>query len=186
MSEFTKEFYNEELETTERYKSVWKFEKTQVREITDLIVRHHYWEDSTGEFWSDFDDPMENPKADFIAYRARKNYMTPGEVKKLREHSGKTVRTFAHYLGIGSSTLSQLENNRRVQTKEQDSLLTMVSTYYLEHQCLPKLGSDDLINQIVDEISMGKTTTPTLTYQVEHNDSDLFVYDKLSMNSEAA
>lgn len=69
MAKVTKKFYyNDELETTAFYTETWRLEKTQVKDISDLLVWHHYWIDSDGELWSDFDDPMENPKADFEAY----------------------------------------------------------------------------------------------------------------------
>lgn len=53
-----KTFYNEELNTTEEYSEVWKYELMRVKDISDLIVHNHYWKDSRGELWLDFDDPM--------------------------------------------------------------------------------------------------------------------------------
>ncbi|PME01829.1 hypothetical protein [Lactiplantibacillus plantarum] len=80
-----KTFYNEELNTTEEYSEVWKYELMRVKDISDLIVHNHYWKDSRGELWLDFDDPNENFRKAFNAYRNRKGFMQPNEIKKLRE-----------------------------------------------------------------------------------------------------
>ncbi|AYJ40764.1 helix-turn-helix domain-containing protein [Lactiplantibacillus pentosus] len=138
MAKVTKKFYyNDELETTAFYTETWRLEKTQVKDISDLLVWHHYWIDSDGELWSDFDDPMENPKADFEAYRTKENYLKPEQIKQFRQNTGLTVQALASYVGMDSSTLSQLENNDRVQTKEQDSLLKGVIDYFQSNSRLP-------------------------------------------------
>ncbi|MFU1799389.1 helix-turn-helix domain-containing protein [Lactiplantibacillus pentosus] len=138
MAKVTKKFYyNDELETTALYTETWRLEKTQVKDISDLLVWHHYWIDSDGELWSDFDDPMENPKADFEAYRTKENYLKPEQIKQFRQNTGLTVQALASYVGMDSSTLSQLENNDRVQTKEQDSLLKGVIDYFQSNSRLP-------------------------------------------------
>lgn len=119
-------FYNPELETTELYTEVWKPELITVKDATDLLVINHYWQDSDDELWGDFNDPMENIKRGFAAYRERKGYMKPNEIKKLRHQLGMTVRKFAESIGIDSSTLTQIEHNQRLQVKSQEKRFRLV------------------------------------------------------------
>ncbi|AYM01875.1 helix-turn-helix domain-containing protein [Levilactobacillus yiduensis] len=189
MTEIKKEFYNDELEATDVYTEVKELRFVRVRDIDNLLVLHRYWKDSSGELWSDFDDPMENSKKDFIVYRTRKGYMTPESIKKLRENAGQTVREFSDYLGIGSSTLSQLENNLRVQTKETDALLQMVNKYYNLNGRLPSIGVKDLIDALNSSFKKSVVKESKYSYQdpvmYENNDS---TYDNYSLrvNGEAA
>lgn len=125
-----KEFYNPELETTELYTEIWEPELIEVRDISDLLVVNHYWQDAEGELWGDFNDPMENVRNGFDAYRKRKGYMMPNEIQNLRNKLGMTVREFANTLGIGSSTLTQIENNKRLQVKYQENLFQAVKNQY--------------------------------------------------------
>ncbi|PTM22155.1 transcriptional regulator [Lactobacillus sp. PFC-70] len=113
-------FYNPETETKEEYTEVWKTESVSVKDIKDLLVTNHYWEDREGELWLDFEDPNENFRAAFNAYRRRKGYMEPQQIKDLRKRLGLDLRRFAERLGISYSKLSQIENNKRVQTLSQE------------------------------------------------------------------
>lgn len=125
-----KEFYNPELETTENYAEVWKPEVIKVKDESDLVVMNHYWQDKDGELWGDFNNPMENVKRGFDAYRKRKGYMTPDEIRNLRNQLNMSVREFANAIGIGSSSLTQIENNQRVQVKYQEILFRAVKENY--------------------------------------------------------
>lgn len=118
----TKIIFNPVKGMKENYKEKYILEEVKVKDIDDLLVQHHYWEDPQGELWGSFDDPMENLRLNFEAYRKRKGFMSPLEIKKLREKNNYTVREFADILGLGSSTLSQIENNQRLQVKYQDNL----------------------------------------------------------------
>lgn len=133
MNEVKKEFYNSEKELTEKYTEKWIIEKVKVNDIDDLIVNHHYWEDADGELWTDFKNPMENVKADFVAYRERKGFLKPEEIKRLRNNLKLTVRQFAISTGFGYSNISQIENNQRVQTKYQDILFRLLHAQYANH-----------------------------------------------------
>lgn len=125
-----KEFYNPELETTENYAEVWKPEVIKVKDESGLVVMNHYWQDKDGELWGDFNNPMENVKRGFDAYRKRKGYMTPDEIRNLRNKLNMSVREFANAIGIGSSSLTQIENNQRVQVKYQEILFRAVKESY--------------------------------------------------------
>jgi len=114
--------FNPETNRREIFTEVTQTEKVSVKNLSGLTVQHHYWRDSTGELWVDFDHPLENVQADFAAYRKQLGLMSPQEIRELRSSLGLTVREFSEKLGLGSSTLSQIENNQRVQTGYQDNL----------------------------------------------------------------
>lgn len=121
-----KKFYNPELKRYDTYVEVWLNEKVNVKDEKDLPVLNHYWKDSQGELWGDFDNPMENVHRSFAAYRKRKDYLSPSEIKDLRISLGLSVRKFAEALGISPSALTQIENDHRIQTKYQDVLFRLV------------------------------------------------------------
>lgn len=93
-----KEFYNPELETTENYDEVWKLEAIKVKDESDLVVMNHYWQDKDGELWGDFNNPIENVKRGFDAYRKRKGYMTPDGIRSLRNQLNMSVKEFAYFV----------------------------------------------------------------------------------------
>lgn len=117
-----REFYNPEKETTEIYEKEAVIECVKVKDIDNLMVLHYYWKDSDGELWNNFDDPMENVRSDFNAYRSRVGFIQPWELKKLREKIKMTVQEFGDWTGIGYENISKIENNQRVQTKDQDRI----------------------------------------------------------------
>lgn len=145
-----KRFYNEELGTTDLYTEVWTLEKVRVKDVDDLLVENHYWQDSDGELWSDFDHPMENVERSFDAYRTRKGYMTPQKIRTLRENMGLSVREFAGELGIASSTLTQIENNRRVQVKYQENLFRSAERDY-RNGTFHKINSPKTTNELLNQ-----------------------------------
>lgn len=155
-----KEFYNPELETTEVYTEVWQLEIVKVRDIDDLIVRNHYWKDAAGELWGDFDDPMENVRNSFNAYRERQGYLKPDEIRALRQNLGLSVRQFASELGIGFSTLNQIENNQRLQVKYQEKLFEAAEMLYKNGQW------QTFVNQ-TDELSIVNNLNQTVYYSNE-------------------
>jgi len=120
-----REFYNPEKEIAELYGKKSLEEKVKVKNIDDLVVLHYYWQDSDGELWNNFDDPMENVRNDFSAYRSRVGFMQPLELKKLREAIKMTVREFGDWTGLGNWTISKIENNQKVQTKYQDRIFQL-------------------------------------------------------------
>lgn len=121
-----KKLYNPELNRYDVYTEVWQKEKIDIKDEKGLSVLNHYWKDSEGELWGDFDNPMENVHRGFNEYRKKKNYLMPEEIKKIREDLGLSVRKFADALGISSSALTQIENNHRIQAKYQDVLFKLV------------------------------------------------------------
>ena len=74
---------------------VKKHEIIKVKDISDLLVCNRYWQDSDGELWLDFDDPNENFRGIFNAYRERKGFMQPTELKILRRNFNLSLREFA-------------------------------------------------------------------------------------------
>ena len=112
---------------------VKKHEIIKVKDISDLLVCNRYWQDSDGELWLDFDDPNENFRGIFNAYRERKGFMQPTELKILRRNFNLSLREFAEWLGISYSKVSQVENNKRIQTLTQEVAFRKVQQDY-HHQ----------------------------------------------------
>jgi len=73
---------------------------------------------------------MENVRASFTEYRQVKHYMQPLEIKQLRQKLQLSLNKFARMLGMGPSSLSQIENNLKLQNKEQDVLFKSIRNEY--------------------------------------------------------
>lgn len=118
----TKSFYNPETEQVSKYTEKFILSDVAVGNVTGLKVMHHYWQDSDGELWGDFDDPMENVLADFAAYRQYLHFLTPDEISAIIKSLNIDLRSLAKFLGISTSTISSISNNRRAQDKYQNNL----------------------------------------------------------------
>jgi len=139
-----KSFYNEELEKTSEYTEIWKYETVKVKDLSDLVVRNHYWKDETGELWLDFNDPNENFRNIFDTYRKRKGFMEPNKIKELRNKLDLSLRDFARNLGISYAKLSQIENNKRIQTLSQEiSFRKAQQDYECQGYLTTYLSNDD-------------------------------------------
>lgn len=115
-------FFNRETNTVGSYTECWINERIKVRDLY-LIVRNHYWKDSQGKLWGDFNHPMENVYQGFDAYRHAKNYSTPDEIIKKCQSLYLTVDEFADMKGINRSRMHEIINNKRIQTPEEEKLL---------------------------------------------------------------
>ena len=120
-----KTLYNPELNEYDVYTEVWQQETVDIKG-EKISVLNHYWKDSKGELWGDFDNPMENIYRGFDEYRKQQGYLSPMEIKNIRKELQLSVRQFAKALGISSSALTQIENNHRIQAKYQDVLFKLV------------------------------------------------------------
>lgn len=163
-----KQFLNPETDSVGVYSERWLLEKVKVKDIDDLIVRNHYWEDEEGELWVDFDDPDENLRNAFTAYRSRIGFMSASEVAKLRKDTGLSVRKFASHLGISSSVLSQIENNKRIQTKYQDMLFKSTRDEYNHSGRLSDSGISDqnIMSALNIDTEQDYSHRPKTNYQV--------------------
>lgn len=166
-----KTFYNEELNTTEEYSEVWKYELMRVKDISDLIVHNHYWKDSRGELWLDFDDPNENFRKAFNAYRNRKGFMQPNEIKKLRENLHLSQRVFSGRLGISYAKVSQIENNKRVQTLSQEVSFRKAQQDYEKQGFLTSYDSDTSDSAELTKVLTETEYVDTAKYFYKTNDS---------------
>lgn len=136
-----KVFYNEELNTTAEYLEVWQYEIMKVKDVADLLVRNHYWQDEQGELWLDFDDPNENFRHAFDAYRKRKGFMLPTDLRTLRKKLQLSLREFSERLGISYAKVSQIENNKRVQTLSQEIAFRKAEQDYQKQGYLTAYGN---------------------------------------------
>lgn len=161
-------FFNPETETTEEYTDVWKYEVMSMKDIKDLLVRTHYWQDKAGELWLDFDDPNENFRIIFTAYRSRKGYMQPQQIKELRGKLGLSLREFSGRLGISYAKLSQIENNKRVQTLSQEVSFRKAQQDYHGQGFLTDYtvvsNSESLLTQALRRASSNKVSATNKPY----------------------
>ncbi len=159
-----KQFYNPEIETVDVYEEVWIVEKINIKDEKNLLVKNHYWRDKFGELWANFDNPMENVYRGFEAYRTRKGFLSPRQIKEIRNSVNMSVREFADALGISSSTLTKIENNHRIQTKYQDRLFRLVDLN--KDRFLHEIEKIGEINKTLDEIN---TAIDEQKYVIENN-----------------
>lgn len=146
-----KSFYNLETERVSEYTEKFILSDVQVGNVTGLKVMHHYWQDSDGELWGDFDDPMENVLADFAAYRKHLHFLTPEEISKIIKSLNIDLRSLANFLGISASTISSIATNNRVQDKYQDNLFkSLRERIQLDGVTATKKYIDDVNDQQVD------------------------------------
>lgn len=182
-----KEFYNPELGIKELYTEVWKPEVIKVKDVTDLLVMNHYWRDASGELWGDFDDPMENVRRSFDAYRERKGYMTPNDIRHLRNQLDMSVRAFADALGIGPSSLTQIENNQRVQAKYQEILFEAARDKYKSDGNLPEDWRKDSEEPLTESFDESQTNPyDEIVYATEHIHENIQTFSKSSVLGDAA
>lgn len=167
-----KQFFNPERNSIDIYEEVWIVEKINVKDEKNLLVKNHYWRDKFGELWADFDNPMENVYRGFDAYRTRKGFLFPKQIKEIRNSVDMTVREFADALGISSSTLTKIENNHRIQTKYQDQLFRLVNLN--RSKFLQEIEKIDEISKTLDQIN---TAIDEQKYIIKNN-----YYSKLKDN----
>lgn len=105
-------------------------EVVPVSDITDLRVTHHYWKDSEGELWGDFEDPMKNLRTDFAVYLARKHYISPTQITLIRATLNKSVGQLAEMLNLKPSMITQMETNQRIQTDKQERILRAIANQF--------------------------------------------------------
>ncbi len=130
MKRKTKLFFNPELMKTESYQELFVVEEVQIHNSSKIEVRHHYWQDASGELWVDFDDPQENIRADFLEYRRVNGFLDPAKIKELRVGLKLSLLQFSQLLGISDGVLAQIESNGRVQEKYEDNLLRWADDNY--------------------------------------------------------
>lgn len=168
-----KKFFNPELNRYDYYTEIWLPEEVAVKDEKNLFVVNHYWKDKDGELWGDFDNPMENVYRSFAAYRQKKGFLAPEQIRKLREDLNLSVREFANSLGISSSALTKIENNHCIQTKYQDMLfrLVMLNKDKFKKELIKKQSKSwlDYLNQMIDK----KYKRP-VSYYVNFNSDNVF------------
>lgn len=159
-----KKFFNPEKGIEELYIEKWIPEIVKVRDIDDLLVINHYWQDAEGELWNDFDQPNENFVRTFDAYRERKGFMQPSQICELRKQLHLSVREFAKRLGISYSTVSQIENNQRIQVLYQENLFEHAKKEFETTGELPDHA--DKNSQITSRLNFSTSGTP---FYISHN-----------------
>lgn len=106
-----------------------------------------------------FDDPDVNLKSDYCVYRDKVGFLSPEQIKKIRQKLNFSLRETSAILGISYSALSEIENGVILQSEIQDNLLRMLlHPYFLvkiieDHKQLIQLklgpnGYQQIINKI--------------------------------------
>lgn len=113
-----------------------------------VTSQHHYWILPTADlndpttYLPPQDDPTYNMRQDWIAYREQFNLLQPEEIKAARKALGLTLREVALILGMSFSTLSNIENNRLLQSFDHEVKLryltkpTWLRTLVRQHRAL--------------------------------------------------
>lgn len=115
-------FYNPELDRSDEYTERYITEKVKVRDLT-VTVTNHYWQDQEDHLWADFSDPNENLRKAFSAYIIRKGWLTPYQIRSMQRKLHLSDKAFSTYVGIDALILSQIKDNHRLQTADEERLL---------------------------------------------------------------
>lgn len=96
-------------------------EEVQIRDVTFSTVHEYDKCSECGELYHPLDDVDKNYLKDYELYREKVGYLQPERIKSIRELYNLTIREFAEILGIGYSTLSNIENGA-LQNDYQNTL----------------------------------------------------------------
>lgn len=119
--------YCEECFVDREFERIYLNEKVTIRGV-ELTVNHEYDKcKSCNELFEPHEDYDKNIKNDYIAYRQKMGFMQPEEIKSIRKKYEMTIRQFAAIIGIGFSTLSNIENGV-LQNSYQDALFRLAKT----------------------------------------------------------
>ncbi|ANZ60227.1 hypothetical protein AYR62_01010 [Secundilactobacillus paracollinoides] len=135
-------YHNIVTDKDEHYNVIELEEKAQVAEET-VMNTHRYWVPINADisnrdnYLEPKTDPDFNIHADFAEYRKQFNFLTPAEIKATRERIGLSLRETATLLGMGFSTLSNIERDLVLQSYTQQLKLD----YLTEPTQLKKLVS---------------------------------------------
>lgn len=157
MKNETRIFYNIEKDKSESYTKVERLESVKVKDVDHLLIAAIYWRDPAGEVWLNPDDPLENVRASFTEYRKAKHYLQPIEIRRLHQELGLSLNKFARNLGMGPSSLSQIENNLKLQNKEQDVLFKSIRSEF----------------RVTGEVQSWNTAQDPISKLLTGNDSEL-------------
>jgi len=122
-----KRLYCEECMVEREFKRVEIKEKVTIKDETFDVIHEYDKCEHCGELFEPFENIDKNIEKDYSIYRDKKGYLQPEKIKKIREKYGFSVRQFAELLGIGYSTLSNIENGA-LHTKYQDVLFKLVAS----------------------------------------------------------
>lgn len=98
----------------------------------DVSVQSEYWVlankdiSDTANYLLPINDPDKNTRAVYAAFRKNANYLTPSEIRDQRVRMGLSLRELSQILGFSYSTLSEIENNKRLQNQLQETALEMM------------------------------------------------------------
>lgn len=144
-------------------------ENVKVENI-DVKIKAEYWVPSSEKITADtmflpFDDPDKNIKTAYDKFRKFANYLTPTEIRDARNRLELSLSDIAYILGINNETLSEIEDNKRLQTQLQENVLEYLknvnSFYTLFKNRMPQIKENKNLNveQITKKLKYLLTTT---------------------------
>ncbi|MFT8411957.1 MAG: helix-turn-helix domain-containing protein [Schleiferilactobacillus perolens] len=98
----------------------------------DVSIQSEYWVlankdiSNTANYLLPINDPDKNTRAVYVAFRKNANYLSPSEIRDQRVRVGLNLRELAQILGFSYSTLSEIENNKRLQNQLQETALEIM------------------------------------------------------------
>lgn len=110
-----------------------KFERIEIEENVEIRsvnfkVLHEYDKcTECKELFEPYEDVDKNIKKDYFEYRKKVGYLNPEQIKAIRKKYTMSMRDFAAILGIGYSTLSNIENGA-LQNDYQNTLFEFASS----------------------------------------------------------
>jgi len=96
-------------------------EKIEIRGVTLNVVHEYDKCVECNELFEPYENVDKNLLKDYSVYREKVGYIQPDEIKAIRNSYKFTIREFAEVLGIGYSTLSNIENGA-LQNEYQNTL----------------------------------------------------------------
>lgn len=143
-----KKKYCEECMVEHEFERVTLIEEVSIRGRS-FMVEHEYDKCKNCEvLFEPHEDVDKNLKKEYSMFRSKAGYLQPEEIAEIRNKYKMTLRQFASVLGIGYSTLSNIENGS-LQNDYQDSLFRLASSPAAFYE-LVKLKKD-FIKENVDE-----------------------------------
>lgn len=92
----------------------------------DIVIKSKYYEcQACKGILYDPEDPSKNIEKAYSEYRARKNILSPEELKSVRERYGLSQRQLAKILGWGHSTVSKYESGALPSKNHNNTLVLL-------------------------------------------------------------
>jgi len=136
-------------------------EQFDIRDETILVDRLFYRCEKCDEEFEIATDDYDPYDRAYRAYRQRKGWVQPEDIKAFRERLGLSQKVFSDILGIGIATLNRYENGA-LQTEANNHLITLcmtnpqnlISLLKAKPDALSKSDQEKLIANLMEDIEL--------------------------------